>query len=102
MNKTFISTAVSGFLMFGLAAMSVAADPKNEFVGSEKCKNCHSEEYKSWKDTWHSKIVRPKKEGILKEVVEKWTNDGTGEGPTTGNVTNAKFKLDDVKSLLSG
>ena len=100
MKKNVVVTAVAGVLMLGLTVVAGAADPKGEFVGSEKCRSCHSEEYKSWKDTWHSKMVRPKKEGILKEVVEKWASDGASEGPTTGNVTKANFKLDDVKYVV--
>ncbi len=100
MKKQFAVTAAAGVLMLGLTAVAGAADPKGEFVGSEKCKACHSVEYKSWKDSWHSKMVQPKKSGILKEVVEKWTSDGTGEGPTVGNITKAKFKLDDVKYVV--
>jgi len=44
-----------------LAAQAFAADPKKEFVGSDTCKKCHAVEYKSWKETYHSKMVRPKK-----------------------------------------
>jgi predicted CXXCH cytochrome family protein len=102
MKKHVVATVVAGALMLGLTALADAADPKGEFVGSEKCKKCHAEEFKSWKDTWHSKMVRSKKEGILKDVVEKWATDGSekGEGPTIGNVTKAKFKLDDVKYVV--
>jgi hypothetical protein len=101
MKKHFVVTAVGCALMLGLAATAGAAKaPKKEFAGSEACKKCHSEEYKSWKETWHSKMVRTKKEGILKEVVEKWASDGAAEGPTTGNVTKAKFTLADVQYVV--
>jgi len=100
MNKNVAVIAVVGALMLGMTAVAGAADPKGEFVGSAKCKSCHSEEYKSWKDSWHSKMVRPKKEAILKEVVEKWATDGTEVGPSTGNVTKSKFKLEDVKYVV--
>lgn len=100
MKKHVVVTVVAGALMLGLVPLAGAADPKGEFVGSEKCKSCHAEEYKSWKETWHSKMVRPKKGAILKEAVEKWATDGTETGPTTGNVTKAKFKLDDVKYVV--
>lgn len=100
MKKSVVVTATAAAFLLGLAALAGAADPKGEFVGSEKCKACHAEEYKSWKETWHSKMVRTKKEGILKEAVEKWATDGTEEGPTVGNVTKAKFKLDDVKYVV--
>lgn len=100
MKKHVVVTVAAGVLMLGLTVVAGAADPKGEFVGSEKCKSCHAEEYKSWKDSWHSKMVRPKKGAILKEVVEKWAGDGVMEGPTTGNVTKTKFKLDDVKYVV--
>ena len=76
MKRQVVVTAVAGVLMLGLAAVAGAADPKGEFVGSEKCKGCHSEEYKSWKDSWHSKMVRPKKDrhsqGGRGEVGQRW------------------------------
>ena len=83
-----------------LAAQAFAADPKKEFVGSDACKKCHAVEYKSWKETYHSKMVRTKKEGILKEVVERWATDGANEGPTTGNVTKTKYTLEDVQYVV--
>ena len=83
-----------------LAAQAFAADPKKEFVGSDACKKCHAVEYKSWKETYHSKMVRTKKEGILKEAVERWATDGTNEGPATSNVTKSKFSLDDVQYVV--
>ena len=62
---------------FGIAALSgcttgtsasVAAG--DQFVGSEKCGACHAKEFATWKDTYHAKMVRPTKDGILKEVVD--------------------------------
>ncbi len=60
------------------------AGPKSEFVGSEQCRKCHKIEYDSWKKTFHSKIVMPRKGGILKEAVEKWAGDDANPGPTVG------------------
>ena len=91
---------MSMLCVVSLAATAVAADSKKEFVGSEACKKCHAEEYKSWKSTYHSKIVQPKKGGILKEVVEKWASDGKNPGPTTANVSGAPAKLDDVQYVI--
>jgi hypothetical protein len=78
----------------------LAADRKKEFVGSERCKACHSEEFKSWKESFHSKMVQPRKGGILKDAVEKWKTDGAGPGPTKGNVTGAPFTLEDVQFVI--
>jgi len=77
-----------------------AEKQKTEFVGSDKCKKCHAEEFKSWKGTFHSKIVQPKKTGILKDVVAKWETDGKNPGPTTANVTGTPAKLADVQYVV--
>ena len=66
MRNGIAATAVS-VVILGLSMSAGAADPKGEFVGSLKCKKCHLEEYKSWKDTWHSKIARPKKARFLRK-----------------------------------
>ena len=51
------AAALACALFFGLAAVPAAhaADSKKEFVGSEKCKSCHSEEFKSWKASFHAR-----------------------------------------------
>ena len=62
-----------------MAALAIAAslgctsDPvktaaKAQFVGSERCGGCHVDEYKTWKDTYHNKMVRPVKDGLLKDA----------------------------------
>lgn len=79
--------------LLGLALVSAgasAADP--EFVGSAKCGQCHAEQHKTWKQSYHAKMVRPKDEAILKDVVAQWANGG----PTKVNLTGAPAKLDDV------
>jgi hypothetical protein len=100
MKKQVVVIAVAGALILGLMAVVRAADPKGEFVGTEKCKMCHSTQYKSWKESYHSKMVRKKDDGILKGVVVKWATDGTTPGPTKGNVTGKEFKLDDVEYVV--
>jgi hypothetical protein len=72
----------------------------SEFVGSEACKKCHAEEFKSWKESFHARMVRPRKEGVLKDVVAKWASDGTSPGPSKGNVTGKAFALDDVQYVI--
>lgn len=83
-----------------IAVTAIAAAPGKDYVGSERCKNCHVEEYQSWKESFHSRIVRDRKSGILKDAVAKWATDGKTPGPSTGNVTGAKFKLDDVRYII--
>ncbi|MDD5285512.1 MAG: multiheme c-type cytochrome [Desulfuromonadaceae bacterium] len=92
--KHVLSTVVCTALLS--AAPVLAADSKKEFVGSETCKKCHSAQFKSWKESYHSKMVRKQEDGILKAVVEKWATDGTNPGPVKGNVTGKDFKLADV------
>lgn len=58
-----------------------------DFVGSERCGACHIREYKTWKDTYHSKMVRLLKAGLLKDAADNWAKDSKGNaGPTKGNV----------------
>ncbi len=88
--STLALLAVSA-LTFGAAS---AADP--EYTGSERCGKCHATEYRSWKASYHSKMVRPKDEAILKDVVENWDKGG----PTKVINTGAPAKLDDVELVL--
>ena len=106
-SKLVFGTVVCTVMLAVAPAMAMshkksekAAPAKKEFVGSEKCKSCHAEAYKSWKDTYHAKMVRTKKEGILKDVVAKWETDGKNPGPTTGNVTGKPAKLEDVQYVV--
>lgn len=80
-GKQIFSSVICSMLL--AAAPVLAADSKKEFVGSEKCKRCHSEEFKSWKGTFHAKIVLPKKTGILKD-----------EGVREGRPCNCAFLND--------
>jgi hypothetical protein len=93
MKSRYVSTIV---LIAGAAATvlfaggAIAADP--EYAGSDRCGKCHVEQFKTWKQSYHAKMVRPKDEAILKDVVEQWGNGG----PTKINLTGAPAKLDDV------
>jgi hypothetical protein len=87
-------------LLFVGDAGAKAQFKDEEFVGSESCKRCHKTEYESWKNTYHSKMVRKKDDGILKAVVEKWESDGKNQGPQKGNVTGKEFKLNDVEYVV--
>lgn len=105
MKKTTILFLVLLLFIFGLIVSgsltgAEKVTKKSEFVGSVKCKDCHKEAYQSWKLTYHSKMVRKKDEGILKDAAEKWKTDGFTEGPTTGNVTGKKFSLNDVQYVI--
>lgn len=97
MKKT---TVIAGTIIMSFAAAAGAADDSNSFVGSLKCRECHVEEYNSWKDSFHTRIIRPKKGGILKGAAVRWKTDGTDSGPAKGNVTGATFTLDDVQYVV--
>lgn len=97
MEKLRWFTASLAFFVVTLlqGGQAVAATDK-EFVGSEACKTCHARQFDTWKNTYHSKMVRPKDDGILKAVVANWASDGTNPGPTKGNIDNRPYTLNDV------
>jgi len=82
-----------------LGSQPVAAADK-EFVGSDKCKTCHARQYESWQNSYHSKMVRKKDDGILKAVVENWASDGANAGPSKGNVDGKPYSLNDVVFVI--
>ncbi len=69
-----------------LAALALAAgcttDPKmmsapsqsseDRFVGSQTCGACHQDAMAGWKQTYHSKMVRTTREGLLKDAYDNW------------------------------
>lgn len=76
------------------AATRVADD---RFVGSQTCGACHQDHFKGWQDTYHSKMVRPLREGLLKDALDFWAKDAKGNaGPSKANITGTPAKLDDV------
>lgn len=77
----------------GLGGRVATAD----FVGSERCGGCHVSEYKTWKETWHAKMVRTAKDGLMKDAGDAWAKDAKGTaGPTKGNVDGKPFAMKDV------
>ncbi|QIZ75767.1 multiheme c-type cytochrome [Ferrimonas lipolytica] len=57
------NTVLKGLLIaaaLGLTGQATAepAGVDKEFVGSKKCRACHSEQYNQWKDTRHAKVLR--------------------------------------------
>ncbi|MEF9944928.1 MAG: hypothetical protein RR758_12185, partial [Burkholderiaceae bacterium] len=72
-----------------------------QFVGSDKCGTCHTQEFASWKDTYHNKMVRPTREGMLKDALDGWAKDAKGNaGPTKGNVDGKPYPYDDVVMVV--
>jgi hypothetical protein len=91
-----LATLASALAASASPAAEKTAPAKDAFVGSEACKRCHLTQYESWKLTYHSKLVRKRDEGILRDAVEKWATDGTNPGPATANGTGRKASLLDV------
>ena len=74
---------------------------QKEFVGSEKCSTCHKKEYDTWKDTYHSKMVRSLKDGLLKDAGDNWAKDSKGNaGPTKGNIDGNAYGQNDVQYVI--
>lgn len=75
--------------------------PQAQFVGSEKCGACHKNEFATWQATWHAKMVRPVRDGLLKDAAEAWAKDAKGTaGPATANITKTPAKMDDVVMVV--
>jgi nitrate/TMAO reductase-like tetraheme cytochrome c subunit len=98
-----ISLAVGGLALavaVGCATMP-ASTAKNDFVGSEQCAGCHAQEYKTWKETYHARMVLPRKEGLLKDAGDNWAKDKKGTaGPTKGNIDGKPYTMDDVAYVI--
>jgi len=59
----------------GSVAMGVLAGGEHEFVGSKKCKMCHSKQYKSWAITTHGTAFDILKPGDRTEAKVKYKLD---------------------------
>ena len=77
-----------------LAARPSRWKRRDSFVGSERCGGCHVQEYETWKNSLHAKMVQPTGVGILKDVVDNWSKDG----PTKTNLDGKPAKLEDVRT----
>jgi hypothetical protein len=54
------------------------------FVGSQACQKCHQAEYRTWQETYHSKMIRTLRDGLLKDPGEQWSKDAKGTRPDEG------------------
>ncbi len=71
------------------------------FVGSQACQKCHQAEYRTWNETYHSKMIRTLRDGLLKDPGEQWSKDAKGTpGPTKGNIDGKPYKLEDVQLVV--
>ena len=71
------------------------------FVGSQACQKCHQAEYRTWNETYHSKMIRTLRDGLLKDAGEQWSKDVKGTpGPTKGNIDGKPYTLEDVQLVV--
>lgn len=102
-GRLFAIVAVA--VLYAILGAPAHAEAKKEaggkaYVGSEKCGTCHKTQYRSWKETYHSKMVRKPADGLLNAAAEKWATDGATPGPAVGNVTGKPFALNDVSYVV--
>ncbi|MFH0982422.1 MAG: cytochrome c family protein [Planctomycetota bacterium] len=71
------SAAASGQASFAAApaVMLAMADKEFEYIGSKKCKMCHSQTHKAWETTAHAKALETLQPGKAKEAKEKFKLD---------------------------
>jgi cytochrome c553 len=96
------------FVLVGVSVLAVLACSTeiklagSGLAGSEKCSGCHAAEFASWKDSYHSKMVRTPREGLLQDAADHWIRDAKGAaGPAQGNVDGKSYALDDVVLVVS-
>ena len=106
MTKTTLGwIAVAAVAALGAVTAGCVTGPggptADGFVGSEACQKCHQAEYRTWKDTLHSKMIRTPKDGLLKDAGTNWAKDAKGgAGPTKGNIDGQPYKLEDVQLVV--
>jgi predicted CXXCH cytochrome family protein len=71
--NVILATVVSFGVLLLSGASPAAAGTKNtvtgvEYVGSQACQSCHQREYKAWKNSIHTQMVRPIAKGDFKNV----------------------------------
>jgi hypothetical protein len=99
-SSVIVGVAASVGIITGCATMAPRSTTPG-FAGSEKCATCHQDAYKTWKETYHAKMVRPLKEGLLKDAGDAWAKDARGNpGPTKGNVNGKAYKMEDVQLVV--
>ena len=81
------SFRISGFVFCAaLMLLSAMAAPAGEYIGSEQCGMCHSDQYDSWSGTAHAKSL-----GVLEDAGAA-DNDECLACHTTGMGTDAYDK----------
>jgi len=99
-HRVLLMILAAGGLALAIAVGCATMRPGgagNQFVGSEKCAGCHAQEYKTWQDTNHAKMIRPLKVALLKDAGDNWVKDSKGTaGPTKGNIDGKPYKMEEV------
>jgi hypothetical protein len=82
-------------------AFAVQSSTADRAASHEKCRGCHDGDSAGWKENYHSKMVRPAKDGLIRSAVDNWTRDAKGSaGPRTGNIDGRIYGLDDVVMVV--
>ncbi|NOX97202.1 MAG: hypothetical protein GXO98_03910 [Nitrospirae bacterium] len=81
-EAVFFLLIVVSMLFFTFYVSKLMAAEKSTYVGSKKCRICHSKQYKSWKKTLHPKKIQPATE---RTVIGDFVKDNifTINGKTT-------------------
>lgn len=83
-----LSGAAVGLLAIAAGYTNDAVKPMGtvnnaQFVVSDGCKGCHADEFETWKDTYHSKMVCTSTDGLLKDAQDNRFKEAKGNaGPT--------------------
>lgn len=96
------AVAFGWIFAIALAAAPFAVAAQAAKVDGAKCRACHVSDPPAWKESYHSKMVKPASEGVLPEAVAAWRHDAHGTpGPRAGNIDGRSFSLDDVVLVVS-
>jgi hypothetical protein len=97
----WILAAFAMAVLAGCTTDSKMASVASEFAGSDKCGTCHPAEFKTWKESYHAKMVRSVQDGLLKDALDNWIKDSKGNaGPTKGNIDGKTYALADVQLVV--
>jgi hypothetical protein len=99
----FGAPAVALAFLLGTAgpALAAPASTAERTAAHEKCRGCHVGDSTGWKENYHSKMVRPAKDGLTRSAVDNWTRDSKGSaGPKTGNIDGRTYGLEDVVMVV--
>jgi cytochrome c553 len=93
--------AIAAVALFGAAPAAFGATSSGQ-VASETCRGCHGNESPSWKENYHSKMVRASRDALLPAAVERWSGDAKGNaGPSRGNIDGKTYGLDQVVLVVT-